>query len=317
MNKLKNTDFLFSYRNDCLPNLEHNSSFIPLNISEDKSFSDLNFMDLGNNPQKYISDSNDDCSINSFDDFQSSKNLDLEYSIFNKNLNINQIEEKSDIKDINIYLNNCILFPTKKKPELKEDSINHLPLTINGFNNCNEKIAVKNENENENENDLTNQNSGIFYKIHKKKINKFRKKLKFLVLTNQKQSSSQSYNSNKNKNKKKYINNNDISNTIILKELREKNLIKIYKYKCEHPGCKKTFKTFKLKLNRHDISDCNCKKDTITLLYMINKVKKLLKKEKKKNNTRINRLKKLYKKCIYSLPHKDYAINIAGNDLIN
>jgi hypothetical protein len=274
-------------------------------------------MDLGNNPQKYISDSNNDCSINSFDDFQSSKNLDIECSLFNKNLNINQIEEKSDIKDINIYLNNSILFPTKKKPELKEDSINHLPLTINGFNNCNEKIAVKNENENENENDLTNQNSGIFYKIHKKKINKFRKKLKFLVLTNQKQSLSQSYNSNKNKNKKKYINNNDISNTIILKELREKNLIKKYKYKCEHPGCKKTFKTFKLKLNRHDISDCNCKKDTITLLYMINKVKKLLKKEKKKNNTRINRLKKLYKKCIYNLPHKDYAINIAGNNLIN
>ena len=29
----------------------------------------------------------------------------------------------------------------------------------------------------------------------------------------------------------------------------------------------------KLKLNRHDLSECNCKKDTIILLYMINDVK--------------------------------------------
>ena len=49
---------------------------------------------------------------------------------------------------------------------------------------------------------------------------------------------------------------------------------------------------------------------------MINNAKKLLKREKRKNSTRINRLQKLYKKCIYSLPHKDYAINIAGNILI-
>ena len=102
-----------------------------------------------------------------------------------------------------------------------------------------------------------------------------------------------------------------------LKELFEKNIIKKYKYKCEHSGCTKTFRTLKLKLNRHDLSDINCKKDTITLLYMVNNVKKLLKREKRKNSTRINRLQKLYKKCIYSLPHKDYAINIAGNHLIN
>ena len=37
-----------------------------------------------------------------------------------------------------------------------------------------------------------------------------------------------------------------------------------YKYKCEHPGCRKSFRTLKLKLNRHDFSDYECKKDTIT-----------------------------------------------------
>ena len=73
----------------------------------------------------------------------------------------------------------------------------------------------------------------------------------------------------------------------------------------------------KLKLNRHDLSESNCKKDTIILLYMINDVKKLLKIEKRKNNARINRLKKIYKKCILNLAHTDYAINIAGNNLIN
>ena len=73
----------------------------------------------------------------------------------------------------------------------------------------------------------------------------------------------------------------------------------------------------KLKLNRHDLSESNCKKDTIILLYMINDVKKLLKIEKRKNNARINRLKKIYKKCILNLAHRDYAINIAGNNLIN
>ena len=102
-----------------------------------------------------------------------------------------------------------------------------------------------------------------------------------------------------------------------IKEFNEKNIFKKYKYKCEHPGCNKTFKTMKLKLNRHDLSNGDCKMDTIALLYMINDIKKLLKKGKGKFNTRINRLKRLYKKCIFSLPHKEYAINIVGNNFIN
>ena len=313
-----NIDFIFASKNDCITNLDQNNSFMPLNIYEGKSLFDLNYMGSENTPHQFNYDLNNDHSIISLNDLHDSKNIDLEYEIFNKKLDTNQIEEKNDIKDIN--LKNSILFPPMNKCDIIENSIDHLPITI-----YNEKILPRNENENENENEnaLTNQNSGIFNKMHRKKINKFKQKIKFLVLTNQKQSSlqSQSKNSNKVKNinfiKNKGNNNNGKSNTIILKEINEKQLIKKYKYKCEHPGCRKTFRTLKLKLNRHDISNCHCKKDTISLIYMIKNVKKLLNNGKKINNTRINKFKKLYNKCIFNLPHKDYAINIAGNDLIN
>ena len=321
MNKInQNIDFIFASKNDYVANLEQNSPLTPLNIYECKSsLFDLDYMGLESTPHQFIYDLNNDPSIISLNDLQDSKKIDLEYEIFNKNLDTNQIEEKNDIKDINLKTFN--LFPPMKNCDLIEDSIDHLPISI-----YNEKIMTKNENQNENENALTNQNSGIFNKIHRKKINKLRKKIKFLVLINQKQSSlqSQSHNLNKQKKIEKYSiiknkgdNNNEISNTLILKELNEKKIINNYKYKCEHPGCRKSFRTMKLKLNRHDNSNCNCKKDTIALIYMIKNVKKIIKNGKKINNARINRLKKLYKKCIFNLPHKDYAINIAGNDLIN
>ena len=321
MNKINpNIDFIFASKNDCIANLEENSPFTPLNIYKGKSLFDINNMGLESIPHQFNYDLYNDPSIISLNVLQDSKNIDLEYDIFNKNLDINQIEEKNDIEDI--FHKNFILFPPMKKCDLIEDSIDHLPITI-----YNDKIMPKNENQNENENALTNQNSGIFNKIlRRKKINKLKKKIKFVVLTNQKQSSlqSQTQNSNKQNNAEKFSiiknkrnNNNGMTNDLILKEFNEKNIIKNYKYKCEHPGCRKTFKTLKLKLNRHDISNCNCKKDTITLIYMIKNVKNVLKNGKKITNARIKRLKKFYKKCIFSLPHKDYAINIAGNDLIN
>ena len=317
MNKINpNIDFIFASKNDCIVNLKQDSPFRSFNINEGKSLFDLNHIGVKSSPHQFNYDLYNDVSIISLNDLEDSKNIDLEIEVFNKNIHTNQKEEKNDIKDIN--LRNFIPFPPMKKCDLIEDSKDNLPITI-----YNEKTKIKNENENENA--LTNQNSGTFNKKYRKIINKARKKINFLVLTNQKQSSiqSQSQNSSKHNNiekcnifKNKRNKNNGVSNTLTLKELNEKNIIKVYKYKCEHPGCRKSFKTLKLKLNRHDISNCDCKKDSIALIYMIRNVKKLLKKGKI-NNARINKLTKIYKKCIYSLPHKDYAINIAGNDLIN
>ena len=48
---------------------------------------------------------------------------------------------------------------------------------------------------------------------------------------------------------------------------------------------------------------------------MIKIAKDIINRLKRKNKTRINRIKKYYKKCIYNLPHKVYAINIAGEKL--
>ena len=84
-------------------------------------------------------------------------------------------------------------------------------------------------------------------------------------------------------------------------------------YKCEHPGCSQTFRTKKLKLNRHDLSDPECKIDIITLLNLVKKTGDILKlKGKKTKSFRIRKLKKMYKKSIIGLPHYEYAINILG-----
>ena len=235
--------------------------------------------------------------------------MESDYS--NKKIDEIKIEEKNDM---NKFLQNDIPLPFMNKYDIIQETNQNIPMiTYGDYNlnyNSNEKILENKEIENENENELTYQNSGIFYNIHKRKINKFRKKLKFLLLPNKKKNDNKVNKDNKEKNEA-------ITDTVILKKFNDKSISKNYKYKCEHPGCTKTFRTMKLKLNRHDLSESNCKKDTIILLYMINDVKKLLKIEKRKNNARINRLKKIYKKCILNLAHRDYAINIAGNNLIN
>ena len=246
--------------------------------------------------------------MNSFDEnFESSKKSDLQFESLKNYLEKSKIDEKTD--DLNRYLKDNISFPLIENYDIIRQVKDKIPLPFNEEQK--DKIPEKNENENENE--LTNQNSGIFYNLHKKKVNKFRKKIKFLIFSNSKA---------KCKKKIKYIERNcnktvETLDMLNIKEFNEKNIFKKYKYKCEHPGCNKTFKTMKLKLNRHDLSNGDCKMDTIALLYMINDTKKLLKKGKGKFNTRINRLKRLYKKCIFSLPHKEYAINIVGNNFIN
>ncbi len=315
MNKINlNTDFLFSTSSNGIESLEQKRIFAPLNISENKLFSDLNYFSVGNKPQLINNEFNcdfSDYSFNSFEGFQPIKKLEMESDYSNKKIDEIKIEEKNDM---NKFLQNDIPLPFMNKYDIIQETNQNIPMiTYGDYNlnyNSNEKILENKEIENENENELTYQNSGIFYNIHKRKINKFRKKLKFLLLPNKKKNDNKVNKDNKEKNEA-------ITDTVILKKFNDKSISKNYKYKCEHPGCTKTFRTMKLKLNRHDLSESNCKKDTIILLYMINDVKKLLKIEKRKNNARINRLKKIYKKCILNLAHRDYAINIAGNNLIN
>ena len=315
MNKIiHNKDFLFSSSRNVITNLEQDNNFDPLNIAEDKSFSDLNFFTLGNQPLQFSSNLKNDYTMNSLDSLQPSKKSELEN--FAKNFgNKTEVKNHDDIDEIKKNIKNNIPIPFMSKCDFFEKALQHIPLISYGDYNSDEKIMQSNEMENGNENELTNQNSGIFCSIHKTKVNKFRKKIKFIVLNSKKYINESS---KKRLKKKKYAvveNKGCIDKNIAA--LSEKIINKKYKYKCEHPGCKKTFKTLKLKLNRHDISDCHCKKDIILLLYMISNTKNIIKKMKRKNNIRISRVKKLYKKCIFSLRHKDYAINIAGSDLIN
>lgn len=311
MNKIYlTTDFVFS--SNGIANQEQNNTLLPINVPDDKSFSDLNFCNLGNNSQFITPNLNNDNLNISIDDLNSPKKSNSENQNFNVNTDKNQLEGKSDINDLNEYLKNNYPFSILSNA-LIDEPLENYHLTTNRDYNYNEKIIEKNEFENENE--LTNQNSGIFYKIRKKKL---KKKIKFLVLTNPKKSKKPNKSQNsirKTKiieSKENIMNIDEFSNKIFLKKLNEKN-----KYKCEHPGCRKSFKTIKLKLNRHDLSDIECKKDTIMLLHMINNIKNLLKKEKRKNNTGIKQIKILYKRCIINFPHKDYAINIVGKNLIN
>ena len=312
MNKINlDKDFLFSSSNDGIKNptnLDQKNYINPSYFPEDKSFSDLNFYSNENKLQQFNYDLNKDYSIYSFDNnFQSSFKSNLEFEFLKKDLEKSQIDEKTDY--LYKYLKDNIPFPLIKNYDLIEEPKDKMPLPFNEEHE--DKIPEKNEKENEDKNEYNN--NGIFYILHKRKVNKFRKKIKFLIFSNDKEKC-------KEKNKyigKKFKKTAENLDMINIKEFKEKNIFNQYKYKCEHPGYNKTFRTLKLKLNKHDLSECNCKMDTITLLYMINDVKKLLKKRNGKSNARINNLKKLYKKCIFSLPHKEYAINIVGNNLIN
>lgn len=102
-----------------------------------------------------------------------------------------------------------------------------------------------------------------------------------------------------------------------IKEKREKATIsktqrpkKKYPYKCEHPGCDKTFRTFKLKLNRHDLSNKICKADTITVLNLINDTISILKNIKKKRKNEKKFINKLLNIYLPNVPHKDYVNTI-------
>ena len=310
MNKIsQSTDYLLPSSNNDITNQEKNNILGQLELLEEKLLPEISLFSIDNKPQQFNYDLKNEYSLHSFEDIQSSKKSEYEFDSFN--IEKNGEKGKDDNDNFQKYLNNTIPLTLLKKEDFIEPSMERFPLGTFGdynnelFYNHNEKESKQNENG---------------------KFNKIKKKIEFLVLPNQKKSLNalktktiikrQRYeiDENLNKNEDK-INETQINNNS--KKLSQKIFIKNYKYKCQHPGCRKTFKTLKLKLNRHDISDNNCKKDTITLLYMIRDTKNMLKRIKRKNKTRIGRLKKLYKKCIFNLPHKDYAINIVGDNLIN
>ena len=170
---------------------------------------------------------------------------------------------------------------------------------------------IINKKETENcENIFTNQNSFTLLK----KNNEIEKKPKFFVYDNKQlsmndgKSFSFSFAKTVTKKRQRYFD-TDCSNIKISKDGSKK-----FKYKCEHPGCTQTFKTKKLKLNRHDLSNPECKVDFITLLHLVKKTGDILGlKEKKSKNFRIKKLKKLFKKSFVGLPHYEYAINILGS----
>ena len=178
MNKINlNTDFLFSSSNNGIENLEQKSILAPLNISENKLFSDLNYFSVGNKPQLINNEFNcdfSDYSFNSFEGFQPIKKLEMESDYSNKKIDEIKIEEKNDM---NKFLQNDIPLPFMNKYDIIQETNQNIPIiTYGDYNlncNSNEKILENKEIENENENELTYQNSGIFYNIHKKKLINF------------------------------------------------------------------------------------------------------------------------------------------------
>ena len=179
------------------------------------------------------------------------------------------------------------------------------------FKDENQENTVVNKKESEIcENTYTNQNSFSLLK----KINEKPKNLKFFVFNNKQLNANDgssinlSYVKTVTKKKQRYFESD------FLNKKNTHEGAKKFKYKCEHPGCTQTFKTKKLKLNRHDSSNPECRIDIITLLHLIKKAGDILNlKEKNGKNFRIKRLKKIYKKSIIGLPHYEYAINILGN----
>ena len=120
---------------------------------------------------------------------------------------------------------------------------------------------------------------------------------------------------NQSSKKKKFHVYEDIRNSYSINSIIDETE-NVKKYKCEHPGCNIRFRTMKLKIYRHDMNNTECKLDMVYMLQMIYEVKKILKRNiARKNKTKYKSLRSLYKKCIKSIPHKDYFVNIVGDKL--
>ena len=193
MNKINQTkDFLLPFPNNGIAEPEIDNFCNLSKIPEDKSFSDLNFFSLGIKPHNIDYELKNDLSNNPLDDFQFSKKSEseLEFEFISKTLEKN----KNEFDEVQKYLKSSIPIPILRKCDFIEKHLGLLPLkefddcnyniNYNSDNYNNEKILEKNENENENE--LTNQNNGIFYKMHKRKITNKLKKNKIFSYNNSK-----------------------------------------------------------------------------------------------------------------------------------
>lgn len=219
-------------------------------------------------------------------------------------------------KNGNIILENSI--------KQKIDNI-HLFETINfgeisgrllteGNENYEKDKNYKNENVESSDNNALNEQ--YFFKksinnLHQESMNKL-KNLKYIQ--NKEISSKKIVNNEKNLSiENNYSSLNQNSDTT-----QEGNEIK-YKYKCEHPGCRNTFKTKKLKTNRHDFSDKLCKDDTLLLLNTIKEVVSIIVENQnlKLKMKRKRKYRKYFKQCVNDIPHSDYSIHILGKDITN
>lgn len=89
------------------------------------------------------------------------------------------------------------------------------------------------------------------------------------------------------------------------------------RHRCEHYGCRKTFKTQKMKVSSHDKLNKDCLLDTISLLRLIKRTKKLFYKicTNNKNNKEKKKFVRLISHYLTDLPHKDYAITILKTNI--
>lgn len=250
--------------------------FTPLLNVNRDTLPELKPFSLGDNLQNQFSENNNDYSLSSWNPLHS----------FGKSDSDDFDNNQSKIERYEIFKPTL---PISKENQKKEEEVKE-SITNYGdhfSNNCEA-----------NENDITNQNSREYSKS---------KRLRYIDIP------LSSKEEEKESKKKMVIEKNNLSPNISnVKEIKNCK----YKYKCEHPGCKKTFRTMKLKLNRHDLSNKECKSDTIALLYMIREVKRMVEKIGRRSKSKRLLLKKLYRKCLFNIPHKDYSISSLGNSFL-
>lgn len=284
--------------------------------------------------------------INVFGDFygggdSSLASLNLFSSSLGKNdddMNNNLSEDDDDYQhsmEMMRYLSDSVpIFSSKNKEKNEEEDENENQNESNEEND-NKKRSNEEEEENENRNQNPNQNQMIKENRIIKEDEENNKKIS-IEIEKEKESLTtygdvdnffESENPRAQENNENMNSNNENNDSqfrpffVTFKERieQEKNI------KCEHPGCNKYYKTFQLKLFDHDKESKECKEDIITLLNMINKAKKIIKKIIKRNENKIkNKKKRINEKLItnkflrsmlYNFPHKNYASLILGINL--
>ena len=101
------------------------------------------------------------------------------------------------------------------------------------------------------------------------------------------------------------------NNTIHLKK-KYKTIKKVYQ--CEHSQCKLIFKTLKQKLSHHKKMSPECKVDSIELISLISKIKKILIKLKNEGKVLVSQsLVEKYEAIMRKISMRDYSQIFAGH----